>query len=618
MLRNDGSLATVPALGWSLLARRTLFGILTLSTALAVAYTLARVLGADGFSVVDGLMLLCFTATLPWTIIGFWNAVIGFCVLRLSSDPVRAIVPIAWPAASRMPTTRNAMVVPVYNEDPDMVIRHLESTLDDLAAAGGMKYFEAFLLSDTQEPDLIEQERRLFDALKARSAYRDRLHYRRRSDNAGYKTGNLWEWLGREGHRFDHMIVLDADSVMRGDAVMRLVRLMEANPRLGILQTLVTGLPTLSAFSRVFQFGMRHGMRTYTTGSAWWQGPAGPYWGHNAIIRVSAFMEHCRLPDLPGKAPWGGLVLSHDQVEAALMRRAGYEVRVLPDEFGSYELNPPCLAEFVRRDLRWCQGNLQYVRLIGRAGWHTMGRLQLFLAIMMYVSGPAWLAFMIMGFVQGVLKIDGGALWSNPWGAVHSGLAVGLLFVMLGMTFAPKIAGMLDALLSAERRRSYGGPGRVLSACFGELFFSVLLSPIMAAIETGFMARMIGGHGLKWKAQARSERGMSLSEAWRRFGPQTVVGIVIFAIFAIEAPGVLPWMVPVAGGLMLAVPFAWITAQRTVGRWLAMTGYAALPEELNPDDVVMRAVPWLAARDRLVAGTEDQLPAPEGTATSLP
>ena len=249
-----------------------------------------------------------------------------------------------------------------------------------------------------------------------RIRFADRFHYRRRTDNAGHKTGNLWEWLERRGSDFDYMIVLDADSLMSGGAIRRLVRVMDGNPRLGICQTLIAGLPSRVAFTRMFQFGMRHGMRAYTLGGTWWQGPAGPYWGHNAIIRVDAFMRHCRLPALPGHGPLSGLVLSHDQLEAAQMVRGGYEVRVLPDEYGSYEINPPCLPEFVRRSLRWCQGNLQYLKLVTKPGWPPMARLQLALAILMYLSGPAWLVFMALGFMQGALGLSGETVAQNPWG----------------------------------------------------------------------------------------------------------------------------------------------------------------------------------------------------------
>ena len=579
--------------------RRTMFAALVATTMLTVFAALAAVLGADGLSVMDAAMLAAFTVTLPWTVVGFWNAVIGFAILRLSRDPVRHVAPLAGlDAPDAPPRGRTAIAVPVYEEDPRLVVRHLEATIDDLAASGPLESFEVFLLSDTQEPASIRAETEAVAALRARCAWPERFHYRRRRRNTGYKTGNLWDFIERHGERFDHLLVLDADSVMSGPAIRRLVRVMEANPRLGILQTLITALPTRSAFARMFQFGMRHGMRSYTTGSAWWQGPAGPYWGHNALINLEAFRAHGRLPHLSGRAPWGGQLLSHDLVEAVQLQRAGYEVRVLPDEFGSYELNPPCLPEFVRRSLRWCQGNLQYVRLVHRSGWHAMGRLQLALAILMYLSGPAWLLFMTLGFVQGAFGLAGGEIASNPWGAPPSGLGVVLLLTMVTMTFAPKLAGLADALVDGASRRRYGGGPALLGAGFVELVHGVLLAPIMAFSEAFFVGRLLTGRGLAWKPQARDGRGTSLAEALRRFWPLTLAGAVVVLAFAQLAPGLLVWIVPVAAGPLLVVPFAWVMTRPALGRLLATSRFAAIPEERALAPVVARAVPWAAGLAR--------------------
>ncbi len=580
--------------------RRAAFAALTLTTAAAALTTLAAVLGRDGLSIVDMAMLAAFTLTLPWTVIGFWNAAIGLTLALTRADPVPDVAPLAgWEAGDGPLRGRTAIVVPVYDEDPDLVLDHLRATVDDLDAAGGLDRFEVFLLSDTQDPALIDAEAAAVAEFRRHCSFADRFHYRRRPRNEGYKTGNLWEFLERRGRDFDFMLVLDADSLMTGPAIRRLVRLMDANPRLGILQTLIAGLPTQIGFTRMFQFGMRHGMRAYTLGSAWWQGPAGPYWGHNAILRIDAFMAHCRLPTLPGRPPLGGLVLSHDQVEAAMMYRAGYEVRVLPDEFGSFELNPPCLPEFVRRSLRWCQGNMQYLHLVTKPGWPAMARLQLALAILMYVAGSAWLLFMTLGFVQGALGLEGGTIASNPWGAAPSALGPWLLAAMLTMVFAPKIAGLVDALADPAKRRSYGGGGRLLGAGLVEFVHGMILAPIMAIAEALFLARLATGRGLTWKVQRRHDTGVGWAEAAIRFWPQTVVGLVILAAFALYAPHVLPWVVPVAVGPLLAIPFAWFGTRPAVGRALARWRFAAVPEEIDPPLAVARAVPLAAAAARV-------------------
>jgi membrane glycosyltransferase len=593
-LSTVGSSAGRPPTVASLRRRRTLFATLVAATGVAVFAALTAVLGGDGLSALDLAMLAAFAVTLPWTVVGFWNAVVGFAILRLARSPVHHVAPLAaLDGPSTPPRGRTAIVVPIYNEDPRMVVRHVEATMDDLAAAGPLDGFELFVLSDTQHPATIRAESAAIAALRARCAWPERFHYRRRRHNTGYKTGNLWDFVDRHGHRFDHMLVLDADSVMSGAAIHRLVRVMEANPRLGILQTLITALPTRSAFARLFQFGMRHGMRSYATGAAWWQGPHGPYWGHNALINLPAFRAHGRLPHLDGPPPWGGQLLSHDLVEAVQLQRAGYEVRVLPDEFGSHELNPPCLPEFVRRNLR----------LIGRPGWHPMGRLQLGLAILMYLSGPGWLVFMTLGFVQGAFGLDGGEIAANPWGAPPSELGILLLATMITMTFAPKLAGLADALVDGAARRSYGGPGALVGAGLIEFVHGMLLAPITAFSETFFIGRLLSGRGLAWRSQARDGRGVSWREAWRRFWGVMLAGTVVLVAFAQLAPGLLVWIVPVVTGPLLVVPFAWLTTRPWLGRALAGVRFAAVPEERVTPPIVARAVPWAArlARRRAAA-----------------
>ena len=359
-----------------------------------------------------------------------------------------------------------------------VVFRFLRATVASLDATGGGEPFDIFLLSDTRDDRLAARERALFAAWKQTDRRPGRLHYRRRAVNTGFKAGNLRDFCDRWGGDYACMIVLDADSIMSGAAMLRLAGLMQANPRLGILQTLIVGLPATSPFARIFQFGMRHGMRTYTAGSAWWQGDAGPYWGHNAIVRLAPFIEHCRLPPVPGRPPLGGDVLSHDQIEAVLMRRAGWGVRVLPIEGGSFEANPPTLLDFIKRDLRWCHGNMQYTRLLRLAGSHSLGKLQMLLAILMYASAPCWLAFCALGLLQllsPALGLPSGVLFAEPAGLPGDGVLVALslaLFVAVVMgAWAPKLLGLLQALSDRVLRRKYGGASKLLGGAVVEFVF---------------------------------------------------------------------------------------------------------------------------------------------------
>jgi membrane glycosyltransferase len=590
----------------SLRRRRLLFAVLVGGTVTAAVLAMARVLGGDGLGVADSVLLLCFAAMLPWNTLGFWNALVGLGILHGSRDPVGFVSPAVRTPAVGPVRARVALVMPVHNEDPERVVRHLARTVASLEATGEARRFEVFLLSDTRVPEIAAAEEALFRRWRSDAALPNRLHYRRRAGNEGQKTGNLWDFLARHGERFDHMVVLDADSVMSGAAILRLVRVMEGHPEIGILQQLIVGLPNLSAFPRIFQFGMRHGMRAYTVGSAWWQGDCGPYWGHNAVIRVAPFMAHCRLPTLPGRPPLGGRVLSHDQVEAVLMRRAGWQVRVVPDEDGSFEENPPTLSDFVKRDLRWCQGNWQYVHLVGMPGLHVMGRLQLWLAILMYVSGPAWVLFALVGFGRAIAAGVSPAvapqriaepLLGTP--AAWEGWA--LLAATMALVFAPKLAGVAQVLLFPRLRWAYGGGPAVLASTLVELLFSFVLAPIMAVAQTIFVLGMTAGRTIRWEAQLRDPRNLPWGEALHGLWPQTLFGLALGAAVWLLAPeGARIWAVLFCGPLALAVPFAVVTSWVPLGRALARLGICAVPEEIDPPAVVL-AVESETGRDRLLA-----------------
>jgi membrane glycosyltransferase len=349
----------------SMFARRAIFAVLFLVTMAASLWLAAVALTPGGFGILDLAALVLFAITLPWMVAGFANAVIGFIIMRFSADPVAAVLPAAGLIGDDQPVTAStAILLCVRNELPLRIIRNLEPMLEGIHASGYGERFHLYLLSDTSDADLAVREEALFSELIASWHDRIAISYRRRTVNVGFKAGNVREFCERWGNRHELAVTLDADSYMSADAIIRLVRIMQVDPRLGILQGLVVGLPSTSLFARIFQFGMRLGMRSYTIGSAWWQSDCGPYWGHNAVLRLGPFIKHCQLPLLSESGEAERHILSHDQIEAALMRAAGYHVRVVPREDLGWEENPPTLLEFMRRDLRWCQGNMQYWRFL--------------------------------------------------------------------------------------------------------------------------------------------------------------------------------------------------------------------------------------------------------------
>ncbi len=557
--------------------RRRLMLVLVLASVVGLVATMARVLGADGLSAADIGMLICFAFTTPWVVIGFFNAVIGFLLRTVAGGPSAGI-------ADTAPITRRvAVVMPAHNERPERVFRHLATVYQSLKATGEADAFELFMLSDTTDPAIAAEEEERFAAWQATETSPWRLHYRRRTRNTGHKVGNLREFLDQHGDAFDYMVVLDADSVMSGAAILRLVRAMQADPRLGIAQHLTVGLPARSPFARIFQFGMRHGMRSYATGAAWWQGDEGPYWGHNAIVRIAPYRAHCALPTLPGRPPLGGEVLSHDQVEATLMRRAGYDVRVLPLEDGSFEENPPTLPAFAVRDLRWCNGNMQYLGLLGLPGLRPLGRLQLALAILMYLGSPFWLGFLCFAFYQAVTASTGaGQDGLAVAGIADPALGLGLFICMMVLVLSPVLFGLAEVLASRQRRQAYGGTGPVLAGTLTQVVFSSLMAPTMAVAHTIFIVGLALGRRIRWEAQDRDGHVLGFGEALRGLWPQCLLGTVWTVGLAWQAPGLLPWALPVLFGLLGAVPFAMATSSPALGRWMVRAGLCAVPEELSP------------------------------------
>jgi membrane glycosyltransferase len=357
--------------------------------------------------------------------------------------------------------------------------------------------------------------------------------------------------------------------------MLKLVRMMQIDPRLGIMQTLVVGMPSASAFARIFQFGMRLGMRSFTLGSAWWQGDCGPYWGHNAILRIAPFVEHCHLPVVTEGALVKGHVLSHDQLEAVLMRRAGYEVRVLPEEGASFEQNPPTLVEFMRRDLRWCQGNMQYLSFLQLPNLRPVSRFQLMFAIIMFLRSPAFMALLMLGSVAV-------ALAPTPADFMRFDAGIALLVLMLTMSFAPNIATAIDVLMRRKLRYLFGGTLRFIAGFLLMMVFEILLAATMWASHTLFLIRLPFGRTVGWGAQARDDHQVSWGFAARYLWPQTLMGLAPLLLLAFTAPSAIPYALLLAGGPLLSIPFAVLTARPTLGRALIALGLDGLPEEVAP------------------------------------
>jgi membrane glycosyltransferase len=488
--------------------RRLVFFLCVVGTMVGLLWLAVLTLSPGGMEYLDIILLALFAITLPWYVIGFWNAVIGFAIMRLGPDPVDFVLPGARLAENDPITASTAIILCIRNELPDRAALHIETMMAGLAASGTGHRFHIYVLSDSDAPDIAAAEEKLF------------------------------------GH-----------------------------PQIGILQTLVIGMPSVSAFGRVFQFGMRLAMRSYTIGSTWWQGDCGPYWGHNAILRIAPFMACCQLPVLESGALVKGHVLSHDQIEAVLMRKAGYEVRILPEEGSSFEQNPPTLLEFVRRDLRWCQGNMQYWHFLGAPGLAAISRYQLGLALLMFIGSPAWIALLLVG-------TGASALSEHTLARPDAGLI--LVGIVLALWFAPNIATMIDVLSRRALRRGFGGAKKFAAGFLTNIAFVLLLAPIMWASHTLFFVRLLLGRTIEWKAQTRQDHRVPWRTALRMFWPHTLIGAVPLAILAATAPAGIPAAMLLAAGPLLSIPLAVATSSPWIGRVMVAAGLCRVPEERNP------------------------------------
>lgn len=564
----------------TLVRRRWLVLILNVTTWVGLLIWAWTILSAGGLSALDVLLFACFMIGTPWSVLGFWNAAIGLYQLHAVRDGISNVAPFV--AAGDRPTpiiAKTAILMTLRNEAPERAIERLKIVKDSLDATGDGRHFSYFVLSDTDITSVADAEQLAVAAWRTTDPDNARIVYRRRDSNTGFKAGNVRDFCQRWGGDFELMLPLDADSLMVGHDIVKLVRIMQAYPKIGILQSLVVGTPSSSAFARIFQFGMRLGMRAYTMGQAWWVGDCGPFWGHNALVRIKPFLEHCALPILPGSPPLGGHVLSHDQVEATFMRRAGYEVRVMPVEGGSYEDNPPDALEFIRRDVRWCQGNMQYLKLLSSPGLKYVSRFQLVWAILMFVGIPAW-TLMIAA-----LPFAAAQAQAVPYFPIASAQALYVTFLL--MYLSPKIAGTIDAVLTPGEVRRFGGAWRFALSCGVEVVFAFLQGAVTTIRTSLFMIGLIFGKSIVWSGQQRDARGLSWSVATAALWPQLIFGLWVWGALLLISQETLLWSLPLTAGYLLAIPFAVITADPRLGLWMQRHRLVGIPEDFAPPQEIL-------------------------------
>lgn len=561
----------------------------TLALTAAGCYEMYQVLKVGGVTTLEGGVLVLFVVLFAWISLSFTSAVAGFFVLLFEKRDALGIEPDdPLPAVH----ARTAMLLPTYNEDPHRVMARLRAIHRSVQETGFGSRFDWFVLSDTTDPRIwIEEEQEL---LTLRRAGLENLYYRHRERNTARKSGNIEDWVRRFGGGYDYMIVLDADSLMTGDTIVRLVDAMERHDGVALIQTLPIIVNARSMFARMQQFAGRLYGPLIAAGCAWWHGSEGNYWGHNAIIRVTAFADHAGLPELKGRKPFGGHILSHDFVEAALMRRAGWAIHMTTRLKGSYEECPPSPIDYAARDRRWCQGNLQHLAVLPARGLHWVSRLHLLTGIGSYLTAPFWFLFLLFGmlislqaqFVRPEYFSKEYSLFPT-WPAQDPVRAAWVFAATMSLLVVPKLLGYLLLLSRRKERREFGGGLRVFVGLLTETLLSGLIAPVMMVFQSTAVVQILMGRDSGWAVQRRDDGEVDAEEIRRKYFAPTMIGLAMAAgAYAVSLP-LLVWMTPVIVGLLLSIPVAVLCSRitpRGVTPYLFVT-----PEQSNPTDVIMNA-----------------------------
>ncbi|CAM3906939.1 glucans biosynthesis glucosyltransferase MdoH [Vreelandella rituensis] len=529
--------------------RRLVFAILTLGSSTLGSLMMWQLIQQVGLTPLKVGAWLLFTLTFSWLTVAFWSSVIGFVLMLARRDPI-TLLPTSCrgEADSTRLSSRTALIMPIYNEPPEQTLAGLEaSCLSLLEEANGPvdAHIEAFVLSDTQDPKIAAREQALVAGLQQRLAGKLRVHYRRRDENKGKKAGNLMDFCECWGRRYSYFVVLDADSLMGGRTLLGMIGAMQRQPDVGLIQSVPIPIGQRSMFGRMVQFAATLYSPMLAVGQSFWQGDAANFWGHNAIIRTHAFMAHCGMPTLSGPAPWGGYLLSHDFVEAALLRRGGWKV-LLDTHWGeSFEGLPGNLLDYANRDRRWLQGNLQHLRLLGGSGLHPLNRLHFLLGAFSYMASLLWL--LIVAFYQ----VD--IIFATPGSATVRDVpphAWTLLGITLSLLLMPKLLGVSLALI--QRPQAFGGRVRLAVNALLESAFAVLIAPLMMVLHSFFLLAMLSGRSITWLPQQRTDRTVTWREAWRHTRWISLAGMLWAVALYLLTLNTAVWLLPVWLGLSLA------------------------------------------------------------------
>lgn len=581
--------------GW----RRLILLLLMLGQTALATYFMSAVLPYHGKQPLEILTLALFAILFCWVSAGFWTAMAGFLVLLRGGDRYMISASAAAGAAID-PAARCAIVMPICNEEVARVFAGLRATYESVRRAGSLQHFDFFVLSDSSQPDLHVAELAAWSELCQAADAFGRIFYRRRLRRVKRKSGNIDDFCRRWGRNYRYLVVLDADSVMSGACLAQLLRLMEADPGAGIIQTAPRAAGRDTLYARIQQFATRVYGPLFTAGLHYWQLGESHYWGHNAIIRVAPFIRHCALAPLPGRGALAGDILSHDFVEAALMRRAGWAVWIAYDLDGSYEEMPPNLLDELQRDRRWCHGNLMNFRLFLAHGMHPVHRAVFATGVMAYLSAPLWLLFLALStgmLASHTLSVP--QYFTQPrqlfpiWPEWHPEQALALFSATATLLFLPKFLSVF--LLCLQGARGFGGALRLTLGMLLELLFSAMLAPVRMLFHTRFVAAAMLGWEIRWKSPPRSDAETGWDEALRQHGGHTLLGLAWGGGVFWLNPVFLWWLLPIVGALVLSIPLSVFSSRVALGRRLRRWRWFLIPEETRPPPELRATQAYLQA-----------------------
>ena len=569
--------------------RRLLLLFIVLIPTIISSNTMARLLPDRGSILLDTFLVAVFTTLFAWISVGFWTSIAGLVILLTKKDAYRvsrACDGLDLSIADR--SARTAILIPIYNEEVKRVIAGLRTTYHSVRETGSLEWFDFFLLSDTTDPDVWVEEEEAWHRFCIEESAFGRVFYRKRTSNTKRKSSNVADFCRRWGKSYRYMAVFDADSIMTGETLVRLVQIMEARPDIGILQTPPKAVNRETLIARVQQFANHVYCPLLAAGLHFWQLGDAQYGGHNALIRVEPFMKHCELPRLPGKGPLSGDILSHDYVESALMCRAGYGIWLTYDLKGSWEETPPTLIDELKRDRRWCQGNLQHTRLLFTRGFFPAHRALFINGILSYGSALLWLIFLTINSAQAISEVlfepvympilrkflPELPVWRPHW-------AISLLGSTTLLLFLPKFLGAFPILLADCKARLYGGKIRLFLSILLEVILSMILTPIRMVYHSLFVVSTLLGKSVGWGTQSRDDRGTTWREALRAHWWGSLLGIGRGAVVYWITPSFFWWISPITFSLALSAPIPVFTGRAAVGRLFRKAGLFLIPEEVE-------------------------------------